>query len=371
MPSRSHYNFDGAEARVRHAHPGFMTDVLRLDPHTPDAHLIRRASERLRAGGLVAFPTETVYGLGAHALDDQAVERIFTAKQRPMSDPLIVHVAASADIPPLVARLPAAVEPLAQRFWPGPLTLVLPRGVAVPAVVTAGLDSVALRIPSHPVAQALLRDAALPVVAPSANLFSRPSPTTAVHVLDDLEGCVDIVLDAGPTDVGLESTVLDLCLTPPLVRRRGVVSLEQLRTIVPDVEVRDRAIDHMPTPAPGMLPRHYAPKTPLTLYVGDSAAARARLRQDAQAAAAAGVRVGVLVSSADASRLAALPARIIPFGPENDPRTVAARIYAALRELDRAGLNRILARDIPGAEGLVPAIRDRLVRAAGGRVIPC
>src|SRR5436190_4276722 len=187
-----------------------VTQLLRVDPANPDTRVIERAAECLREGGLVAFPTETVYGLGAHALDRQAIQKLFAAKQRPANDPLIIHVAALDDIPPLVADIPSAARDLAARFWPGPLTIVLPRSSRVPEEVTAGLATVAIRVPSHPVARALLESARLPIAAPSANLFSRPSPTRAAHVLADLNGRIDIILDGGSTSVGLESTVVDL-----------------------------------------------------------------------------------------------------------------------------------------------------------------
>ena len=187
-----------------------MTDVIRVSPDNPDPAAIARAAECLRRGGLVAFPTETVYGLGVNALDREAVRRLFAAKQRPANDPLIVHVTSIDSIAALASRVPDVVETLGRRFWPGPLTLIVPRSPQVPDEVTAGLATVAVRVPLHPVARALIDAAALPVAAPSANLFSRPSPTLASHVIDDLSGRIDLVVDGGPTTIGVESTVLDL-----------------------------------------------------------------------------------------------------------------------------------------------------------------
>ena len=272
------------------------TVVLRVDPTAPDPAAIARAAARLREGGLVAFPTETVYGLGVHALDVDAVGRLFTVKGRPSHDPLIVHIASFEQIAPLVAWQNAPADradaqtraaELARRFWPGPLTLVLPRAAGVPLEVTAGLDTVAVRIPSHPVARALLATAEVPVAAPSANLFSRPSPTQAAHVLQDLEGRIDIVLDGGPTTVGVESTVLDLTTSRPMVLRPGAVTLEMLRELLPDVELRGDTGQHSeadtgPLPSPGLLTQHYAPRVPMTLYEG--AHATARMIDDARAA---------------------------------------------------------------------------------------
>jgi L-threonylcarbamoyladenylate synthase len=349
-----------------------MTDVLRLDPDRPDAQLVMRAADRLRAGELVAFPTETVYGLGAHALDDDAVRRLFAAKRRPAYDPLIVHVASVDDLPPLVASLPAAVAGLATRFWPGPLTLILPRSERVPLAVTAGLAGVAVRVPSHPIAHALLIAAAIPVVAPSANLFSRPSPTTAAHVLDDLDGRIDLVIDGGATTVGLESTVVDLSTPAPVVLRHGATSIARLRDLLPDLTIHTTTqMPGTPLPGPGLIPRHYAPAAPLTLYVGASADCMARIRENALATVSKGERLGILVPTGDVSHLADLGATVVDLGPEGDLDRIAARLYAALRELDHARLDRIFARDVTGTDGLAPAIHDRLRRAADGRVIQC
>jgi L-threonylcarbamoyladenylate synthase len=268
------------------------------------------------------------------------VQRIFAAKGRPSNDPIIVHVSGFDRVRAIAARVPDAAARLAARFWPGALTMVLPRGPAVPDVVTAGLDSVGVRVPAHPVARALLAAADLPIAAPSANLFSRPSPTRAAHVLDDLAGRVDIVLDGGATDVGIESTVLDLTGDVPTVLRPGAVSVEALREIVPDVRVRtvtqamgERAAMN----APGLLVQHYSPRAPLTLYEGDRDRALARMDADARAARASGRTVGVL----DFSR--------------EDEAEVAATLYDRLRDLD--------------ARGVAVAIRDRLRRAAAGRVV--
>ena len=349
-----------------------MTDVLRVDPGRPDPRLVTRAAARLRTGGLVAFPTETVYGLGVHALDAEAVGRLFDAKQRPASDPLIVHVATVDAIAPLVTAWPPDAAALAEHFWPGPLTLVLPRAPIVPHSVTAGLDTVALRVPAHPVAQALLRETAIPVAAPSANLFSRPSPTTAAHVLDDLDGRIDMIVDAGPTTVGLESTVVDLSTPAPLVLRQGAINVARLRDVLSEIAVRaDAQPPGTRTPSPGLLPRHYAPTAPLTLYAGEPPRCLARIREDAEAAAARGERIGVLAAAGDVGQLAGLPAVLVAFGPDGDLKAIAARLYTALRELDHAPLDRILARDVAGADGLAPAIHDRLRRAAEGRVIEC
>ena len=355
--------------------PGPRTQVFRVDAADPDPGAIAVAAAVLRDGGLVAFPTETVYGLGANALNRTAVMRIFEAKERPAGDPLIVHVA-DLESARRVASVSRTAEALAARFWPGPLTLVLPRQPDLPAEISAGLGTVGVRVPAHPVARALLRAAGVPVAAPSANRFSRPSPTRAAHVLADLDGGIDVLLDAGPTDIGVESTVLDLTTTPPLVRRPGGVPIEELQTLLPEVE-RDvrvgRAGDvHV---APGQLLRHYAPRARLTLYEGPVRPMLARLADDVRAAVASGRRVGVLAPEEDlselASRLAAVATsgRIVtqPYGTRRDVARAARALFDALRILDATGVDEILATG-PDVDGLGMAIHDRLLRAAEGRI---
>ncbi len=354
-----------------------MAAVIRVDPAAADPARLEAAladaGACLRRGGLVAFPTETVYGLGAHALDRAAVRRIFDAKGRPANDPLIVHVASLRDVAPLVARVPAAVEALGARFWPGPLTIVLPRAPIVPDDVTAGLDTVAVRVPAHPVALALLRAAGVPVAAPSANLFSRPSPTCAAHVLEDLEGRFDMLVDGGDTTVGVESTVLDLSGPVPTILRPGAITPEMLRDLLPDVCMRIASAPDAGTalPSPGLLERHYSPRAPLTVFEGDAAAALARLRHDAEAAAADGRSVGLLLANEDVVPPDATRLRLERLGPADDHAAVAARLYAAIRALDAGGVDVMFARPFGGDEGLGLAIRDRLRRAAAGHVIRC
>ncbi len=344
-----------------------MTDVLIVNASAPDPACIERAAERLRAGGLVAFPTETVYGLGAHALDGDAVRRIFAAKGRPATDPLIVHISAFEDLGPLVTRLPPAAEALARRFWPGPLTLVLQRSRRVPLDVTAGGETVGVRVPAHPVAQALLRAAGIPVAAPSANLFSRPSPTRADHVLHDLDGRIDLLLDGGATDIGVESTVLDLTASTPVVLRPGAVTLEMLRPFVPDVvlaHARGHSLDG-PARSPGMLDRHYSPQAPLTLYEGPQREVIERMLLDAREILEGGQHVGVLVPDEAAAAFEASGLTVARMGSSHDLAAIAVRLYAALRELDGAGVDVILASSVAYNDGLGGAIKDRLRRAAG------
>lgn len=347
-----------------------QTRVLTVDPAAPDPQIIAEAAAVIRAGGLVAFPTETVYGLGASALDEQAVARIFHAKERPATDPIIAHIADLRQIDVLARDVPPAAHALARRFWPGPLTLVVLRRPVVPANLSAGRATVAVRMPAHPVALALITASGVPIAAPSANRFSRPSPTTAAHVIDDLDGRIDMVLDGGSTHIGIESSVVDLTVDPPMLLRPGGVTITALRQVLPELTFAPRyvATDGEALPAPGMLLRHYAPNAPLTVVAGDYAAALARIRTEAQAAINAGLRVGVLAFDEDAPALTDLPVRIVQLGPAANPEVVAQRLFAALRAIEQTGVDLILVRD-PGQEGLSLAIRDRLVRAAEGRII--
>ena len=352
------------------------TRVIDVDRERPDPSAIEEAAAALREGKLVVFPTETVYGLGAHALDPIAVQKIFDAKERPANDPLIVHLAHIGQVNQCAAGMPAGARKLALSFWAGPLTLILQKKPEVPDLVTAGLPSVALRVPSHRVARALMEMAGIPIAAPSANRFSRPSPTTAAHVIDDLDGRVDLILDGGPTDIGLESTIVDFTADPPVLRRPGGITFEQVRSLVPEVIVQSgqRGAEE-PQSAPGQMTRHYAPKAELTLYEGPSDAVVRRVAADLRSATAAGDRVGILAPEEDLSALApdiaarATSGRIetIPYGSRNDLERSARELYASIRTLDATGVAKIFAIGV-GAEGLARAIHDRLIRAADGRV---
>ncbi len=349
--------------------PFCATRRLIVDPERPDAAVIAAAAALLRRGGLVAFPTETVYGLGAHALDAAAVRRIFAAKRRPAYDPLIVHVAHTraqpADLAALAQELPEAARALVAHFWPGPLTLVLRRTARVPAVVTAGGPTVAVRAPSHPLALALLRAAALPVAAPSANLFGHTSPTTAQHVWDDLAGRIELLLDGGPTPIGVESTVLDVSGARPTLLRPGGVTQEQIEAVVGPIERRAPAQPDADAvlASPGLLERHYAPRTPMTLVAGARRPALAALRVLVQQAQAAGRVPVLLLYEEDVRLLEQTGAALVQLGPEGDLAAVARRLYSALREADALRADLLLARE-PVPEGLGAALRDRLRRAA-------
>jgi L-threonylcarbamoyladenylate synthase len=352
------------------------TRILTVDRDRPDPAVIEEAAEALKAGKLVVFPTETVYGLGAHALDPAAVQRIFDAKDRPANDPLIVHLAHIGQVSQCALRMPPEARKLGLAFWAGPLTLILEKKPAIPALVTAGLNSVALRVPAHRVARALMEMAGVPIAAPSANRFSRPSPTTAGHVIEDLDGRVDLILDAGPTDIGLESTIVDFTVDPPVIRRPGGITFEQIQALVPEVVMRDgHETGREPQMAPGQLIRHYAPRAALTLYEGRIDRVVERIAADARTAVAKGHRVGILAPSEDLAALAPLIAPsasagkidVRPIGSRSDLDHAGRELFAAIRAIDGAGVDVILASSL-GSEGLARAIRDRLMRAAEGRL---
>jgi L-threonylcarbamoyladenylate synthase len=339
---------------------------LRVDPERPDGPESRenlaRAAQILRSGGLVALPTETVYGLGANALDPEAVAKIFAAKQRPSWDPIIVHIAGEIEDNPMLAELvteiPPAARDLMKAFWPGPLTLLLPRSAKVPDAVTSGRPLVGIRMPAHQVAYQLIEMAGVPIAAPSANLFSHTSPTTAQHVLDDLDGRIDAVLDAGPALHGVESTVLDVTRTPMVIYRPGAVTAEQIRAIVGEVEVHAPAVqeDRPPEalPSPGVGIRHYAPRARVILVQKEEFAARCA------ALASVDGSVGILQPEG----------WDVPSGTEafqwgrwDAPEELARRLYAGLRDLDSRGCDVIIC-PVPVGDGIAAALRDRLGKAA-------
>lgn len=326
--------------------------VLRIDPSSPDAKLIAEAAAAIRQGLLVAFPTETVYGLGANALMPDAVMRIYEVKGRPPDNPIIVHIGYKEDVWQVAAEFPPKGQLLAERFWPGPLTLVLPRSSRISDIVTAGLDTVAVRMPAHPIALALIREAGVPVAAPSANKSGRPSPTLAQHVMDDLGALVDIVVDGGPCPVGVESTVVDVTGPQPVILRPGGVSREELESVlgqrvaVGDGEKLKRS--------PGTRYRHYAPRAQVIV------ASPSEIAELVTSLAKEGKKVGIiarqhiLVSKGVATQIT-----------PRSLRQYAQQLFAALRELDKLGCDVIVAEAVE-PRGLGLAIMDRLRRASAG-----
>jgi L-threonylcarbamoyladenylate synthase len=328
-------------------------ELLHVDPSFPDPAIIARAADALRSGRLVAFPTETVYGLGANALDPNAVERIYAAKGRPAYNPLIVHIANASDATMIAAEWPERAALLAREFWPGPLTIVLPKKPNVPDGVTAGLPSVAIRVPAHPVARALLDAARIPIAAPSANRSMMLSPTTAAHVAKSLGDSVDIILDGGATNVGIESTVIDLTSPTPTVLRPGTIHAEDLTRVIGPISVARREQGEIARRSPGMLERHYSPRARLVLVESrEVALAVAREREH-------GRIIGALVIDAEfVPGTVAVTSRM-----PRDSAVYASRLYDSLHAMDDAGCDVIVVERVPAGHDWA-GVRDRLERAA-------
>ncbi len=352
------------------------TRYLSMDPKLPNLSHLQQAAEILRKGGLVAFPTETVYGLGADALNPEAVEKIFIAKGRPNDTPLIVHVANPKDIKPLVRKIPDVATTLMELFWPGPLTLIFPKSDLVPNSVSAGLDTVGIRIPAHPVALALLKAARIPIAAPSANLSGRPSPTSATHVLKDLNGKIDAIIDGGKTSVGLESTVLDITGQVPTILRPGGVTYEQLEEVLGHVEMDPALIQPelnaaLKPRAPGMKYTHYAPRAEIWIVVGTEEQVAKKLKSLVDENRAAGKRVGIMSTEEMlffSREYNPNPDHWEILGSKDDLTGIATRLFQALRNCDRYHLDIVFTQTLPET-GIGVAIMNRLHKAAGGKII--
>lgn len=347
------------------------TEIIKIDTSTPDwDKQLDYAAEVIKDGGLVAFPTETVYGLGANALDEKAVADIFTAKGRPSDNPLIVHIADPKELERLTSSIPSCAASLIYAFWPGPLTLVMPKAVSVPEIITAGLDTVAIRMPSHPVALALIRKAGVPVAAPSANVSGRPSPTLASHVIEDLSGRVDVILDGGKVEVGLESTVLDITQETPMILRPGGVTYEQLSRHSGKVSfdpslLPGGKLDTAPR-APGMKYRHYAPKAKVVIVQGGFNKVIEKINSLARQNEESGIKTGILAT--DESRNLYSTGRVISMGSRKNPATIAANLFESLRLFDDTDTRMIIAEAVDG-NGIGMAVMNRLSKAAGQDII--
>jgi L-threonylcarbamoyladenylate synthase len=313
-----------------------------------DNQAIHRAAEIIKKGGIVAFPTETVYGLGADAFNPLAVARIFEVKRRPYFDPLIVHVAHPADVKKLVKEIPSNAKKLTESFWPGPLTVVLLKDENIPDIVTAGLPTVAIRMPNHPMALSLIKESKCPIAAPSANPFGYLSPTTAEHVQEQLGDQVDLILDGGPCPVGVESTIVSFLEERPRLLRPGGVSLEEIESVIGKVEINPN--EQEKPSAPGMLPRHYAPRTPIVLDWDEKNLDIYKNK-----------KIGLLAFQEPRNHLKFKSVEVL--SKKGDLREAAANLFAAIRRLDALNLDLILAESIPEI-GLGRAIMDRLRRAS-------
>lgn len=345
------------------------TRLISVDPLFPQSEIIQTAAVSLLRGELVAFPTETVYGLGANALDAAALRSIFAAKERPTNDPIIAHISKASQLKDLAMQVPPAAKLLCDAFWPGPLTLILKRAPQVPAIIAEGRDTIAVRMPANPIARALLHATGVPIGAPSANTFTRPSATTAEHVYQDLAGRIPLILDGGPSTIGVESTVLDLSGTQKTILRPGGITLETLRAVCPDVVEAPSYLGRADSSdSPGQMLKHYSPKAEILLFRGESIKElRAGMYRVAQGRIARGERVGALVSNEDALGLpSGVEKRLL--GAASDLSAAAQTLFAGMRALDSRGVDCIVVRD-PGRVGLGAALWDRLLRAAEGSVI--
>lgn len=338
-----------------------QTEIIKIEDISRDAALIEKAGEMLRSGGLVAIPTETVYGLAANALDGEAVKKIFLAKGRPQDNPLIVHVADISQIPPLVKKMDERVYALAEKYWPGPLTVIMEKSAIIPDEVSAGLDTVAVRIPSNPVANAVIRAAGVPLAAPSANSSGKPSPTRASHVIEDMDGKIDMIIDAGKSEIGVESTVVTLAEGKPRLLRPGGITLEQLEEVLGETLVDKAVFSKLgggeKASSPGMKYKHYAPKAEVTILKGS-------LESAAQFVNSLGEDVCVMCFDGESGRF---NCRCIEYGAEHDSLSQAEKIFDALRRVDEMGCEKAYVR-CPSANGVGLAVYNRLLRSAAFRV---
>lgn len=335
-----------------------------------DTPVYEKAAAVIRRGGLVAFPTETVYGLGANGLDEEAASKIYKAKGRPSDNPLILHIADKKQVLEIADGVPEKAERLMEVFWPGPLTLIFKKKACVPYGTTGGLDTVAVRMPDHPVALRLIKTAQTPIAAPSANTSGKPSPTRAEHVRVDMDGKIDLILDGGPVGIGLESTIVDMTGEIPVILRPGFITKEMLETVVGSVEedtsLSGEYTENTRPKAPGMKYRHYAPKAELTLVQGELMNVVERIKGLADEKAEKGLRVGIIATEETMQCYAGRDVRII--GSRSDTASIARNLYSVLREFDDMDVDCIFSETFSEQE-LGGAIMNRLVKAAGHNII--
>ncbi|MGD8507133.1 MAG: L-threonylcarbamoyladenylate synthase [Candidatus Bathyarchaeota archaeon] len=368
---RSNVELDKKARRAKLGKRVKGTLVLKIDASNPEIDKIRIAANIIRKGGTVAFPTETVYGLGADALDAEAVGRLFEAKKRPPDNPIIVHVASKEDAYRLARNVPGKAESLMTRFWPGPLTLVLKRSKVVPDAIAVGLNTIAIRMPENKVALALLEESKTPIAAPSANLAGKPSPTSAQHVIEDLAGRIDAVLDAGPTKIGVESTVINMISRPPVILRPGGTTYERLRKALGKIKLHPLAkaeekVSIAKAVSPGMKHRHYAPEAEMIVVEGKLEKVIRKAQKLAEAHAAKGKRVGILAT--DESALSYEADVVKSLGSRRDLTLIAKNLFGLLREFDKEEVDIIIAEGT-SLRGLGLAVMNRLRKASNFNII--
>lgn len=349
-----------------------LSKIVEIDKENVSKSLIEEGAKVLRRGGLVAFPTETVYGLGANGLDENAVKKIFQAKGRPQDNPLILHIASIDQVEDLVEEIPEVARICMERFWPGPLTILFKKSSKVPNIITAGLDTVAIRMPRHNIALELIKASNTPIAAPSANISGRPSPTSAKDVIEDLMGRVDMIIDGGNTGIGLESTVLDLSTDYPLILRPGGITMEELGEIMPNIR-QDSAIisereDLIPK-SPGQKYRHYAPRAEMLVYSGEIKKVVSSIMGKTQEYLSLGKKVGILCTDETIESYKSLDdVLILSLGSRKVPETIAQSLFSNLRLLDRQNVDIIIGEGVEYSN-LGMAIMNRMMKAASGKVI--
>ena len=348
----------------------FMETLIeKIDRHQMDDEVLAKAGEILKRGGLVAFPTETVYGLGANALDEDAAKRTYAAKGRPSDNPLIVHLADVEDLPIVARNISDKAKQIMERFWPGPLTLIFEKQYIVPYGTTGGLDTVAVRMPTDEIARAVIRAGGGYISAPSANTSGRPSPTSAQHVADDFDGKIDMIIDGGNVDIGLESTIVDMTVEPPMILRPGAITKEMLEEVVGEVAVDAPLLteDSKEAPkAPGMKYRHYAPKAQLIIVEGETSEAVKAIRQIAYEQTRLGFKVGIIATNETEEFYSTGVVKNI--GTRSNENSIAKNLYRVLREFDEEDVSYIYSEAFK-AEGIGDAIMNRLSKAAGHHTI--
>ncbi len=337
-----------------------MTIILKIRRGNPEKILVKQAALIIKEGGLAAFPTETVYGLGADALNAEAVKKIFEAKGRPADNPLIVHIADVKDVYRLAKEVPKEAELLMNRFWPGPLTIVLKKAKLVPDIVTAGLDTVAIRMPSHKVALALIREAKTPIAAPSANISGNPSPTHASHVIEDMMGKTDVIIDSGPCDIGVESTVIDMTVKPPLVLRPGGLPKEELAKFLKNVGKEEKS--EKPK-SPGMKYKHYAPNAEVIVVEGNKEKVKKKVKELVNEYKLKGKMVGVITTMKEHR----YDAEVVKYIGSTE-KEGAKNLFKALRDFDKENIHVIIAEGIE-EKGIGEAVMNRLRKAAGQDIV--
>ncbi|MBO5245696.1 MAG: threonylcarbamoyl-AMP synthase [Eubacterium sp.] len=345
------------------------TEIVKINPLAIDLDAIARAGQLLKKGGLVAFPTETVYGLGADATNPQASQKIYQAKGRPSDNPLIVHIANRAALDGIVANIPPQADLLAEKFWPGPLTMIFQKNESIPYETTGGMDTVAVRMPSDPIALALIEASNGYIAAPSANTSGRPSPTRTEHVVQDLDGKIDMIVDGGAVGIGLESTIVDLTEEIPVILRPGYITLEMLQEVLGEVRMDPGLIeaDSLQKPkAPGMKYRHYAPKADLKVVEGPLSAVTKEINNRCEILIKQGKQVGIIATEETKAQYEY--GTVICIGARDDEDAIARHLYGSLREFDELGVDAIFSESFASA-GIGQAVMNRLLKAAGHQVL--